>query len=48
DLDYVVTEWGIVHLRGRSAGERAKQLISIAHPNFRKELENKAKEMRLI
>ncbi|HOB16902.1 MAG TPA: acetyl-CoA hydrolase/transferase C-terminal domain-containing protein [Defluviitoga sp.] len=48
DLDYVVTEWGIVHLRGRSAGERAKQLISIAHPNFRKELEEKAKEMRLI
>jgi len=48
DLDYVVTEWGIVHLRGRSAGERAKQLISIAHPNFRKELEDKAKEMRLI
>jgi len=48
DLDYVVTEWGKVHLRGRSAGERAKQLISIAHPNFRKELEEKAKEMRLI
>lgn len=48
DLDYVATEWGVVHLRGRSAGERAKKLISIAHPDYRKELENKAMDLGLI
>ena len=38
DVDYIVTEYGIAHLRGRSLAERAKQLIAIAHPNFRDEL----------
>ena len=35
DVDYIVTEYGIAHLRGRSLAERARQLIAIAHPNFR-------------
>ena len=38
DVDYVVTEYGIAHLRGQSLASRAKQLIAIAHPNFRDEL----------
>lgn len=38
DVDYVVTEYGIAHLRGKTLRERSKALISIAHPNFRKEL----------
>lgn len=38
DVDYIVTEYGIAHLRGRTLRERAKALIAIAHPNFRPEL----------
>jgi len=38
DVDYVVTEFGIVSLRGRNLKERAERLISIAHPDFRDEL----------
>lgn len=39
DVDYVVTEYGVASLRGQSVGERAKRLIAIAHPDFRKQLE---------
>jgi 4-hydroxybutyrate CoA-transferase len=38
DIHYVVTEYGIASLRGKSVPERAKALISIAHPNFREDL----------
>ncbi len=38
DVDYIVTEYGVAHLRGESLASRAKQLISIAHPDFRDEL----------
>jgi len=48
DVMYVVTEFGIVNLKGKSVGERAKALISIAHPNFRESLERDAYEHRLI
>lgn len=34
DVDYVVTEFGIAHLRGRTLKERGKALIKIAHPDF--------------
>lgn len=45
DVDYVVTEYGVVALRGTNVKERVERLISIAHPNFRDELRAKAKEM---
>ena len=48
DVMYVVTEYGIVNLKGKSVAERAKALISIAHPDFREELERDAYEHRLI
>lgn len=38
DVDYVVTEFGIAQLWGRTLRSRAEQLIAIAHPNFRDEL----------
>ncbi len=48
DVMYVVTEYGIVNLKGKSVPERARALISIAHPEFREELERQAREYRLI
>ena len=48
DIDYVVTEYGLAHLRGRSLGERAKQLIAIAHPDFRDELTFEAKKRGML
>ncbi|MFC1929745.1 acetyl-CoA hydrolase/transferase family protein [Chloroflexota bacterium] len=41
--DYVVTEYGIAHLKGKTRRERANELISIAHPDFRPELAREAK-----
>ncbi|HEX6887766.1 MAG TPA: acetyl-CoA hydrolase/transferase C-terminal domain-containing protein [Candidatus Nanopelagicales bacterium] len=38
DVNYVVTEYGVAQLRGRSARERARALIAVAHPDFRDEL----------
>jgi len=37
--DYVVTEYGVASLRGRSVHERAAALTAIAHPDFRTDLE---------
>jgi len=41
----VVTEYGIVNLKGKSTWERAEALISIAHPDFRDELVLEAEKM---
>ena len=40
DVDFVVTEFGIAPMKGRSLRERAKALIAISHPDFRGELKN--------
>ena len=48
DVHYIVTEYGIADLRGKSLGERARQLISIAHPDFRGQLMRKLDEMHLL
>ena len=39
DVHYVVTEYGIADLYGKNIRQRAKELIDIAHPNFREELD---------
>ena len=48
DVHYVVTEYGMVSLFGKSLQERAMAMISIAHPDFRDELFRKAKELGLL
>ncbi len=48
DVDYVVTEYGVVCLRGTSIRERVTLLISIAHPKYREDLMNQAKELGII
>lgn len=41
-VHYVVTEYGVVNLFGKSLEQRSKELISIAHPNHREILEKEA------
>ena len=48
DISYVVTEYGVAQLRGKSAKQRAGELIGIAHPDFRAELTEQAKRMHLL
>lgn len=38
DVDYIVTEYGIASLKGKSLRERARELINITHPDFREQL----------
>ena len=48
DINYVVTEYGVAQLRGKSAKQRAEALIGLAHPNFRGELREAARKMKLL
>ena len=48
EVNYVVTEYGVARLDGKSIKQRALELISIAHPNFRPELTEAAKKMKLL
>ncbi|HEX7594297.1 MAG TPA: acetyl-CoA hydrolase/transferase C-terminal domain-containing protein, partial [Anaerolineae bacterium] len=44
DVHYVVTEYGVAELHGRSIRERVKAMIDIAAPPFRAELEKYARQ----
>jgi acyl-CoA hydrolase/RimJ/RimL family protein N-acetyltransferase len=48
DVHYVVTEFGIAYLHGKSIRERVLSLINIAHPKFRKQLVQAAKAQRYL
>ena len=48
DVNYVVTEYGVAQLRGKSAHQRCEALIGIAHPDFRGELRDAARKMKLL
>ncbi|MCI9611110.1 MAG: butyryl-CoA:acetate CoA-transferase [Eubacterium sp.] len=44
---YLVTEFGIVNVKGLSTWEKAEAIISIAHPDFREELIAEAEKMKI-
>ena len=48
DVHYVVTEYGVAYLHGKSIRERVLALVNIAHPKFRKELLQAAKAQKYI
>jgi 4-hydroxybutyrate CoA-transferase len=48
EIDYVVTEYGIASLFGKSLSERAKALINIAHPNYRKQLQEEYEKRFIV
>jgi acyl-CoA hydrolase/RimJ/RimL family protein N-acetyltransferase len=48
DVRYVVTEYGVADLHGKSVRERTLALIHIAHPKFRDQLLDQARERRLV
>ena len=48
DMMYAVTEYGMVCLKGKSIPERAQAMVSIAHPDFREDLERAARTAGLI
>lgn len=48
DINYVVTEFGVAQLRGKTAKQRTEALIGIAHPAFRDELRATARQMKLL
>jgi len=47
-IHYVVTEYGVADLYGKSVRQRVQSLIHISHPDFRSDLENQAKELNWI
>jgi acyl-CoA hydrolase len=48
DVMYIVTEYGVANLKGKSVPERAQALIKLAHPDFRDDLERSARECRYL
>ncbi|MGE5239043.1 MAG: GNAT family N-acetyltransferase [Chloroflexota bacterium] len=48
DIHYVVTEYGIAYLHGKNIRERAMALIAIAHPQFRQQLVEEARQSGLV
>lgn len=48
DIEYLVTEYGVVNLKGTTIKERVERIISIAHPKFREQLLQEAREVGLL
>ncbi len=47
-VHYIATEFGIAHLYGKTIKQRSEALIAVAHPDFRKELRLRAKELNYL
>ena len=47
-VHYVVTEYGIAYLYGKTIRQRARALINVAHPQFREDLERTARELKYL
>lgn len=47
-VDYVVTEYGIASLRGKTVRERIRELVAVAHPDFREGLKQEARRLYAI
>ncbi|MBI5563616.1 MAG: acetyl-CoA hydrolase/transferase family protein [Chloroflexi bacterium] len=45
---FIVTEYGVAELYGKTIRQRARALINIAHPEFREDLERQAKELKFL
>ncbi|MGD0275333.1 MAG: acetyl-CoA hydrolase/transferase C-terminal domain-containing protein, partial [Syntrophales bacterium] len=48
DVRYIVTEWGVADLWLKSVPKRVREMLSIAHPDFRDQLEREAMEAGLL
>ena len=48
DMMYVVTEYGMVNLKGKSVPQRARAMIGLAHPDYRQDLERQALDNGLL
>ncbi len=48
DVHYIVTEFGVASLHGKSIRDRACELIKIAHPNFKEDLERYVREQKWL
>ncbi len=48
DAHYVVTEWGVAYLHGKTIRERVLELICVAHPDFRQWLLDEAKKLNYV
>lgn len=46
-VQYVVTEYGMVNLKGQTTWQRAEKLISLAHPDFREDLIREAQKLNM-
>jgi acetyl-CoA hydrolase len=45
---YIITEYGVADLYGKTIRQRAQQLINVSHPDFRADLLKKAKELHYL
>ena len=48
DTDMIVTEYGVAKIRGQTLSQRTKNLIGVAHPDFRDQLTYEAKKLKIL